>query len=67
MCKKDLEKLVSMSQAEYMQENPNYEPMFPEGWADDKNWPAFTNDYDSFRKHQIQIDYEREVMAGCYD
>ena len=56
-----------MSQAEYMQQNPNYEPMFPKGWADDKNWPVINYDYESFRKHQIQIDYELERMVGCYD
>lgn len=65
MCKNELEKLVSMSQEEYMQENPNYEPMFPTGWDSDKNWPEFKNDYDSFRSAQIRIDLYRETMAGC--
>ena len=54
-----------MSQAEYMQENPTYEPMFPDGWADDKNWPDFKYDYDSFRKIQIEIDDYNERMVGC--
>ena len=67
MSKNDLEKLVSMSQDEYMQQNPNYELMFPDGWSDDSKWPEFKNDYDSFRKFQIEIDYQRELMAGCYD
>ena len=65
MCKNELEKTVSMSQAEYMQENPTYEPMFPDGWADDKNWPDFKYDYDSFRKIQIEIDDYNERMVGC--
>ena len=67
MCKNELEKMARMSQAEYMQQNPNYEPMFPKGWADDKNWPVITNDYESFRKHQIEIDYQLERMVGCFD
>jgi hypothetical protein len=65
MSKIELEKMVSMSQEEFMQENPNYEPMFPKGWDDDKHWPEFKNDYDSFRKIQIEIDDFRERMAGC--
>ena len=67
MCKNELEKMARMSQDEYMQQNPNYEPMFPQGWADDKNWSVITNDYESFRKHQTQIDYELDRMVGCYD
>ena len=67
MCKNELEKMVRMSQAEYMQQNSNYEPMFPQGWADDKNWPVSNYDYESFRKHQIEIDYQLERMVGCYD
>ena len=54
-----------MSQDEYMQENPNYEPMFPKGWDDDSRWPEFNYNYDSFRKTQIEIDDFRERMAGC--
>jgi hypothetical protein len=65
MSKNELEKMVSMSQDEYMQQNPNYEPMFPKGWDEDTNWPEFKNDYDSFRKTQIEIDDYRERMAGC--
>lgn len=70
MSKKDLEKMALMSQEEFMIDNPNYEPMFPEGWDDDENWPLDTNAkeaYDAWRKHQIEIDYQLEVMAGCYD
>ena len=67
MSKNDLEKLVSMSQDEYMQMNPNYEPMFPDGWSDDSKWPEFKNDYESFRSMQLLIDDYNERMAGCYD
>lgn len=70
MSKKDLEKMALMSQEEFMIDNPNYEPMFPEGWDDDEKWPLDTNAkeaYDAWRKHQIEIDYQLEVMAGCYD
>ena len=67
MSKKDLEKMVSMSQEEFMQENPNYEPMFPKGWDDDSKWPEFRYDYDSFRKTQLEIDDYMERMVGCYD
>ena len=56
-----------MSQEEYMQQNPNYEPMFPKGWDDDSRWPEFKYDYDSFRSTQIAIDHHLEVMAGCWD
>jgi len=65
MSKNELEKMVGMNQEEYMQQNPNYEPMFFKGWADDQNWPDMTYDYDSFRKTQIEIDDYRERMAGC--
>ena len=64
---RDLERLANMQEEEFKRTNPNYEPMFPKGWADDKNWPEFKYDYESFRKHQIQIDYELERMVGCYD
>ena len=64
---RDLERLANMQEEEFKRTNPNYEPMFPKGWADDKNWPVITYDYESFRKHQIQIDYELERMVGCYD
>jgi hypothetical protein len=68
MNKKELEKLVSMSQDEFMQENPTYEPMFPKGWDDDKHWPDLSkNDYDSFRSTQIAIDDFQERLMGCYD
>jgi hypothetical protein len=67
MCKNDLEKMVRMSQEEYMQQNPNYEPMFPKGWDDDSRWPESKYDYDSFRSTQIAIDHHLEVMAGCWD
>lgn len=40
-------------------------PMFPEGWDDDSKWPESNYDYDSFRHHQIRIDYELEKMFGC--
>ena len=64
---RDLERLANMQEEEFKRTNPNYEPMFPKGWADDKNWPEFKYDYESFRIHQIQIDYELERMVGCYD
>lgn len=67
---RDLERLANMQEEEFKRTNPNYEPMFPEGWDDDENWPLDTNAkeaYDAFRKHQIEIDYQLEVMAGCYD
>ena len=67
MCKNELEKMVRMSQEEYMQQNPNYEPMFPKGWDDDSKWPDFKYDYESFRSTQIAIDHHLEVMAGCWD
>ena len=67
MSKNDLEKLVGMNQDEYMQMNPNYEPMFPDGWSDDSKWPEFKNDYESFRSMQLLIDDYNERMAGCYD
>lgn len=67
MSKNDLEKLASMSQDEYMQQNPNYEPMFPDGWSDDSKWPEFKYDYESFRSTQLLIDDYNERMAGCYD
>jgi hypothetical protein len=69
MCKKDLEKLVSMSQAEYMQENPTYEPMFPAGWSDDSKWPEDRETNAEFwakwSRHQIAIDEALERQAGC--
>jgi hypothetical protein len=65
MCKNELEKMVRMSQEEYMQQNPNYEPMFPKGWDNDSNWPESKYDYDSFRSTQIAIDHQLEVLAGC--
>ena len=67
---RDLERLANMQEEEFKRTNPNYEPMFPEGWDDDENWPLDTNAkeaYDAWRKHQIEIDYQLEVMAGCYD
>jgi len=65
MCKNELEKMVRMSQEEYMQQNPNYEPMFPKGWDNDSKWPESKYDYDSFRSTQIAIDHQLEVLAGC--
>ena len=65
MCKNELEKMVRMSQEEYMQQNPNYEPMFPKGWDSDSKWPESKYDYDSFRSTQIAIDHQLEVLAGC--
>ena len=64
---RDLERLANMQEEEFKRANPNYEPMFPQGWADDKNWPVSNYDYESFRKHQIEIDYELDRMVGCYD
>ena len=40
-------------------------PIFPEGWSHDSKWPEFKYDYDSFRVHQLRIDYELEKMVGC--
>lgn len=40
-------------------------PMFPEGWSNDNKWPEFKNNYDSFRIHQLRIDYEIEQMMSC--
>ena len=63
---RDLERLAQMQEDEFKRTNPDYEPMFPEGWADDNNWPDMSkNDYDSFRSTQIEIDAFREHMAGC--
>lgn len=63
---RDLERLAKMQEDEFKRTNPDYEPMFPEGWADDKNWPDMSkNDYDSFRSTQIEIDAFREKVAGC--
>lgn len=45
--------------------NEDLKPMFPEGWNNDSHWPEFKNNYDSFRIHQIRIDYELEKMMGC--
>jgi hypothetical protein len=45
--------------------NEDLKPMFPEGWADNNNWPEFKYDYDSFRTTQIQIDEWNEKLAGC--
>jgi hypothetical protein len=64
---RDLERLATMQEEEFRRTNPDYQPMFPAGWADDKNWPDVTYDYNSFRKTQIQIDDHMERMAGCYD
>ena len=65
MNKKELERIISLSQKHYMKENPNYELMFPEGWDDDSKWPRFEYDYDSFKSTQIEIDDYMERMAGC--
>lgn len=65
MNKKELERIISLSQKQYVKENPNYEMMFPDGWNDDNKWPTFEYDYDSFRSTQILIDSEREINAGC--
>ena len=62
---RELERLATMQEEEFRRANPDYQPMFPKGWSDDKNWPEFKYDYDSFRKHQIEIDHQREVQAGC--
>ena len=65
---RDLERLATMQEEEFRRTNPDYQPMFPAGWADDKNWPDLSvNNYDSFRSTQIQIDDHMERMAGCYD
>lgn len=45
--------------------NEDLQPMFPEGWDDNNKWPKFTNNYESFRKYQIQIDEELERQMGC--
>ena len=45
--------------------NEDLEPMFPDGWSNDIKWPEFKNNYDSFRIHQLRIDYELEQMMGC--
>ena len=70
MSKNDLEKLVSMSQEEFMQQNPSYEPMFPQGWSDDKHWPDLEKESNAefwakWSRHQIAIDEAMERMAGC--
>ncbi len=62
---RDSERLATMQEEEFKRTNPDYEPMFPEGWADDKNWLDFKYDYDSFRKIQIEIDDYNERMVGC--
>ena len=62
---RDLERLATMQEEEFKRTNPDYEPMFPEGWADDKNWLDLKYDYDSFRKIQIEIDDYNERMVGC--
>ena len=62
---RDLERLATMQEEEFKRTNPDYEPMFPEGWDDDKNWPDLKYDYDSFRKIQIEIDDYNERMVGC--
>ena len=62
---RDLERLATMQEEEFKRTNPDYEPMFPEGWADDKNWLDLKYDYDSFRKIQIEIDDYNERRVGC--
>jgi len=62
---RDLERLATMQEEEFKRTNSDYEPMFPEGWADDKNWLDLKYDYDSFRKIQIEIDDYNERMVGC--
>ena len=62
---RDLERLATMQEEEFKRTNPDYEPMFPEGWAGDKNWLDLKYDYDSFRKIQIEIDDYNERMVGC--
>jgi len=62
---RDLERLATMQEEEFKRTNQDYEPMFPEGWADDKNWLDLKYDYDSFRKIQIEIDDYNERMVGC--
>ena len=62
---RDLERLATMQEEEFKRTNPDYEPMFPKGWADDKNWLDLKYDYDSFRKIQIEIDDYNERMVGC--
>ena len=62
---RDLERLATMQEEEFKRTNPDYEPMFPEGWADDKNWLDLKYDYDSFMKIQIEIDDSNERMVGC--
>lgn len=53
---RELERLATMQEQEYQRLNPDYEPMFPKGWSNDKNWPELEYNYDSFRKTQIMID-----------
>lgn len=63
---REFERLAKMQDEVLKRDTVDYEPMFPEGWADDKNWPDMSkNDYDSFRSTQIEIDDFRERMAGC--
>ena len=64
---REFERLAKMQDEVLKRNTVDYEPMFPEGWADDKNWPVSNYDYESFRKHQIEIDYQLERMVGCYD
>jgi len=64
----ELKRLATMTSTQYQTENPNYEPMFPKGWDDNSRWPDFSkNNYDTFRSTQIEIDYQLEKMAGCYE
>lgn len=63
---REFERLAQMQDEVLKRNTVDYEPMFPEGWADDKNWPDMSkNDYDSFRSTQIEIDAFREKVAGC--
>lgn len=48
------------------------EPMFPEGWALDSNWPVESRrtaaqEYEAFKSIQLRIDNHNEFMAGCFD
>jgi len=64
----ELKRLATMTSAQYQTENPDYQPLFPKGWDDTSRWPDFSkNNYDTFRSTQIEIDYQLEKMAGCYE
>jgi hypothetical protein len=64
----ELKRLATMTSTQYETENPDYQPLFPKGWDDASHWPDFSvNNYGTFRSTQIEIDYQLEKMAGCYE